>query len=49
MISLNNSPVVGGVIDIAFAPASIASRILSFVFPPVAKMAILGLISLIFL
>ncbi len=48
-MSLNNSPTVGGVYDIAFAPEFIASRIVSSDFPPVAIIAISLFISLIIL
>ena len=42
MMPANSSPVVGGVMVMAFAPARIVSKMLSSVGPPVAMMAACG-------
>ena len=46
MISLNISAELGGVYDIAFAPATIVSFIVSLVGPPVAIIGNFGYFSL---
>ena len=42
MMPANSSPVVGGVMVMAFAPARMVSKMLSSVGPPVAMMAACG-------